>query len=131
MKLTLTKLSDDLKFTPRYSGELLKVWLQYNGIYIGSEYSDHLKLSTSYPAKNWEVEYNQVYHFYDVHLYALECREEVNEKKWLDVVLFFKKEGYKVKVSRETWQWVLDKNGKDTVLRKGIRLWVYPKSEEV
>lgn len=119
MKLILTEPKNISKSTnpalmfPKWGfEELFSAWLYYNDIWIGNAHKD------------FTLEYNYIYHFYDLSLFEILGNGGEGRTKHFDqVVDFFKKEGYEVKY-QYTWRW------ENHVEIKGRRIWIYIKGEE-
>lgn len=90
-------------------GRLFGTWLNLNGIFLGE------------PGKDFTVEYNEVYHFYEVILYPLEGNG-VPTAHWGETVGWFEREGYQVK----TTPW--SRLDKQVQRLEGLRVWVYAKT---
>lgn len=112
MKLILTKLEPETAefCMPLYTSNLFEAYCWYNGISIGHIYRD------------WEISYNNFYHFYDIHLFP--TKGKYPTAHWQKVIDLFNFEGYETRVE-STFRWDTVKDEK--VMTKGIRIWIYTK----
>lgn len=102
MKLLLTKPDADLMYGIQ---GLFLAWLSYNRITVD---------------RHTRIEYNTVWNFYDVHLYAgIGWTNPTHHFTDLEQLLI--REGYTYKIDR-SWRW----EGHEQV--EGRRFWIYPKT---
>jgi hypothetical protein len=115
MRLILTKTTDERTWKCGFH-DLFSNWLWYNNIFIG-EYR-----------RDWELSYNDFYHFYDLSLFEIKGNYGDSKRyHFKQVEDFFKQEGYSVENCGHTYRWEDVEDGKERKQRPGIRLWICPK----
>lgn len=104
MKLVFTKRPKEEDWLPTFSKELFLSWLHFNDIW-----PDKL---------NSKIDYNNLYHFYDVILFPSPGNKRDNvETLATDIIKLFK-----VKyIDKHWWRW----EGKTEI--KGLRFWIEAK----
>ena len=110
MKLFLTKTTDERTWACGFH-DLFCNWLFYNDIFIG-EFK-----------KDWELKYNDFYHFYDLSLFEIE--HNAKQYHFEQVQKFFEQDGYMVKNVGHTYRW--RGKGKEKKEVPGVRIWIFPK----
>lgn len=117
MELVLTKRSGKENYLPTFSEEMLIYWLWVNNVHVGKG------------REQFHVEYNNAYHFYDIHLYALLMNHgEAQTQHFEEAVRFFTSRGYKVS-QHATFRWATKEDGTSFQI-PGLRIWVHPMTLE-
>lgn len=93
--------------------DLFASWCRYNGVWIGDKREERA------------VEYNAVYHFYDVHLYAiLGNREDAQTSHFDAVKKLLEREGIQVTHWDTSWRWHKPNGETRNIQVPGVRFWI-------
>jgi hypothetical protein len=117
MKLQFTRKWWDTDWAPSGLGELVQAWFGFLNIYMGECRTD------------FEITYNDFYHFYDLQLYEIPGNFGDPQGHWDPVIAWLRGQGYDVTVTYDVWRWERDQ-GQEPKMIRGVRLWIKPKEQE-